>query len=67
MYVKNKLFNILSFIISQNTKKRHASSCNTVPVYSGMEAGEEMVDAFSQSLSPFCMAWRPGDISLDGE
>lgn len=40
---------------------------DTVPVYSGMDAGEERVDAFSQSLSPFCVALRPGDISLDGE
>lgn len=32
-----------------------------------MEAGEERVDAFSQSLSPFCVATRPGDIILDGD
>lgn len=38
-----------------------------VPVYSGMEAGEERVDAFSQSLSPFCVGTRPGDIILDGD
>lgn len=37
----------------------------SLPVYSGMEAGDDIVDAFSQS--PFCAAKRPGDSSLDGE
>lgn len=30
-----------------------------------MEAGEEMVEPFSQSFSPFCALIRPGDISRD--
>lgn len=32
-----------------------------------MEAGEEMVDPFSQSFSPFWALLRPGDISRDRE
>lgn len=32
-----------------------------------MEAGEEIVDPFSQSFSPFWALLRPGDISRDRE
>ena len=37
------------------------------PVYSGIEAGEEIVDPFSQSFSPFWPLSRLGDISREGE
>ena len=37
------------------------------PVYSGIEAGEEMVEPFSQSLSPFIVIDRPGDMCRAGE
>lgn len=45
---------------------RH-SGTNLIPVYSGIEAGEEIVEPFSQSLSPLWELARPGDISREGE
>lgn len=36
-------------------------------MYSGIEAGEEMVEPFSQSLSPLRAIDRPGDLCRDGE
>lgn len=36
-------------------------------MYSGIEAGEEIVEPFSQSFSPFWVLLLPGDISREGE
>ena len=36
-------------------------------MYSGIEAGEEMVEPFSQSLSPFWELTLPGELRLAGE
>lgn len=38
-----------------------------IPVYSGTEAGEEMVEPFSQSFSPFWPLIRLGDMNREGE
>lgn len=36
-------------------------------MYSGTEAGEEIVEPFSQSFSPFWPLIRLGDINREGE